>query len=240
MKRPFVVLASVLLSVALAAPAVAHEAGQWIIRGGVGTVMPKDDNLRIPELTIEVDGVEVTGSGAVQVDDGTSLVLSGTYMFTENWALDILGAWPFTHDVDIDVTASALGETVSLTLPFGEVEHLPPTVSVQYHFSPQAQFQPYAGLGVNYTTFLSEDISQVMVDEGILDFCLDDSFGLAAQLGADWILDEQWLINFDIRWINIESDLEVTVEGELGPETGDAGTIEIDPWYFAISLGYKF
>ena len=53
MKRPFVVLASGLLGIVLATPALAHEAGQWILRGGVGTVMPKDDNLRLPEIVID-------------------------------------------------------------------------------------------------------------------------------------------------------------------------------------------
>lgn len=236
MKRPFLVLASVLLSVALAAPAFAHEAGQWIIRGGVGTVMPKDDNLSLPLITID----PLTIDASVLVDDGTSLVLSGTYMFTENWALDILGAWPFKHDIDLDATISDGVDTESGKVPFAEVEHLPPTVSVQYHFSPQAEFQPYVGVGVNYTTFLSEDLESDVIAAGITDFSLDDSFGLAAQFGADWMFDEQWLINIDIRWINIETDLKATVDDGTGPVTGELGTVEIDPWVIAISLGYRF
>lgn len=237
MKRPVVVLASVLVSVAFATPALAHEAGQWIFRGGVGTVMPKDDNLNLPEITIN----DLTVTGAVQVDDGTSLVLSGTYMFTENWAFDILAAWPFTHDVDLDATLTIVGVgTESGTVPFGEVEHLPPTFSMQYHFAPDADFQPYVGLGVNYTTFLSEDLDPGVVEAGITDFSLDDSFGLAAQFGADWMLNEQWLVNFDVRWISIEADLTATVDDGTGPVSAELGTVKIDPWVFAINLGYRF
>ena len=131
-------------------------------------------------------------------------------------------------------------------MPFGEVEHLPPTFSVQYHFSPDAKFQPFVGLGLNYTTFLSEDLDSFWVDLvpgeqlGIIDYSLDDSFGLAAQVGADWMLNEQWLVNFDVRWINIESDLTVTIDVGEGPESGELGTVEIDPWVFAINLGYRF
>ena len=218
MKRSLVVLTSAVLSVALAGPAFGHEAGQWIFRAGVGTVMPKDDNLGLPDL-----------GATVQVDDGTSLTLTGTYMFTENWAFDILAAWPFTHDVDLDVGAD--------TLAFGEVEHLPPTFSVQYHFLPDATFQPFVGLGLNYTTFLSEDLDPGIPDAlGVTDFSLDDSFGVAVQVGADWILNENWLINADLRWINIESDLDVTIEGS----TVGLGTVEIDPWVFALNVGYRF
>jgi len=218
MKRSLVVLTSAALGVALAGPAFAHEPGQWILRAGVGTVMPKDDNLGLPDL-----------GATVQVDDGTSLTLTGTYMFTENWAFDILAAWPFSHDVDLDVGDGSV--------PFGEVEHLPPTFSVQYHFLPDATFQPFVGLGLNYTTFLSEDLDPGIPDAlGVTDFSLDDSFGVAVQVGADWILNENWLINADLRWINIESDLDVTIEGS----TVGLGTVEIDPWVFALNVGYRF
>ena len=239
MKRPFVVLASTLLAVVIATPAYAHEAGQWIIRGGVGTVMPKDDNLTLPEIVL----ADLTINATIQVDDGTSLVLSGTYMFTENWAFDILAAWPFKHDVDLDATIfdAFSGETVSGSVPFGEVEHLPPTFSIQYHFSPQADFQPYVGLGVNYTTFLSEDLDSAVVEAGFVDFSLDDSFGLAAQIGADWMFSDQWLVNFDVRWISIESDLTATVDDGTGAVTVEfPSPVKIDPWVFAINLGYRF
>jgi len=219
MKRSMVVLTSAVLSVALAGPAVAHEAGQWVLRAGVGTVMPKDDNLGLPDL-----------GATVQVDDGTSLTLTGTYMFTENWAFDILAAWPFKHDIDLALDGGG-------SLPFGEVEHLPPTFSVQYHFLPDATFQPFVGLGLNYTTFLTEDLDPGIPDAlGVTDFSLDDSFGVAVQVGADWILNENWLINADLRWINIESDLDVTIEGS----TVGLGTVKIDPWVFAINVGYRF
>ena len=237
MKRPFVVVASMLLGVALATPAVAHEAGQWIVRAGVGTVMPKDDNLTLP--TIDLGGVIVDAT--IQVDDGTSLTLTGTYMFTENWAFDILAAWPFKHDIDLDATIDDGTGPQSGTVPFGEVKHLPPTFSIQYHFAPDATFQPFVGLGVNYTTFSGEKLNQDVVDAGFVSFSLDDSFGVAAQVGADWVFDSQWLINFDLRWIQIEADLTATVDDGNGPQTATfPDPVKIDPWVFAVNVGYRF
>ena len=245
MKRPFVALTTLLVAIAFATPAVAHEAGQWIVRGGVGTVMPKDDNLVLGDFDLfvppDVD-LSVTGA-AVQVDDGTSLTLSFTYMFTENWAFDVLAAWPFTHDVDIvaTITDNIGGGSETGAVPFGEVEHLPPTFSMQYHFAPDAEFQPFVGVGLNYTTFLSEDLDSLWPTVGIADYSLDDSFGLALQVGADWMFSEQWLVNFDVRWINIETDITVTLDDGQNPAvTGELGTIEIDPWVVAINLGYRF
>ena len=237
MKRSLLVFSTAILGVALATPAVAHEAGQWIVRGGVGTVMPKDKSLELPFIEIG----ELSLDACVTVDDGTSLTLSATYMFTENWAFDILAAWPFKHDIDLDATVSDGVDTESGVVPFGEVSHLPPTFSVQYHFAPDATFQPFVGLGVNYTMFMSEKLSSDVVEAGIVDFSVDDSFGVAAQLGADWILNDRSLINFDIRWINIEGDLTATVDdGISSPETGSLGTVKIDPWVVAINYGYRF
>ncbi len=55
---------------------------------------------------------------------------------------------------------------------------------------------------------------------------------MAAQLGADWVLNDRWLLNFDLRWINIETD------AKLAGET--IGTVEIDPWVYSINVGYRF
>lgn len=237
MKRKLLVFSTALLGFALAAPAIGHEAGQWIVRGGVGTVMPKSNNLALPLITID----QLTIDAHVKVDDGTSLTLSGTYMFTENWAFDILAAWPFKHDIDLDATVSDGVDTESGVVPFGEVKHLPPTFSVQYHFAPDAKFQPFVGLGLNYTTFMSEELTSDVIEAGIVDFSLDDSFGVAAQLGADWMLNDRSLINFDLRWINIEADITATIDdGVSSPVTGELGAVKIDPWVFAINYGYTF
>ena len=222
MKRSLAVFTSAILSVAIAGPAVGHEAGQWILRAGVGTVMPKDDNLSLPDLGVTAN-----------VDDGTSLTLTGTYMFTDNWAFDILAAYPFSHDVKLDANDGS-----GASIPFGKVEHLPPTFSVQYHFLPGSTFQPFVGLGLNYTTFLTEDIDSGITGL-ITDFSLDDSFGVAAQAGADWMLGERWLINFDLRWINIESDLKVTLAADPSGKA-ELGTVKIDPLVVAINVGYRF
>jgi len=232
MKRVLVGSTFALLSLALAGPAIAHEAGQWIFRAGVGQVAPKSDNL---SETV-VDGGTTIGL-ALDVDSGTSLTLSGTYMFTPNWAFDILAAWPFTHDVKAAVSIDDGVDQLSFSTKIAEVEHLPPTFSVQYHFMPDAEFQPYVGLGVNFTTFTSEKFTNIVVEGENLgtlgdSLSLDDSFGIATQFGADWMFNDNWLVNLDVRWINIESDL--TVDGL------EIGTVEIDPWVYSLNVGYRF
>ena len=205
MKRLTLALSALLSLLLIAAPVQAHEAGKWVLRGGIGTVAPDSKNLDLG------DGV------FVEVDDGTSLVLSGTYMFSQNWAFDILAAYPFSHDIDV-----AGGKAAS-------TDHLPPTFSIQYHLVPDGNFQPYIGVGLNYTMFFSTDTTGPL-DGTNLD--LDDSFGFAWQVGADVLIGDQWLLNFDLRGIDIETDAKLN--------GGDLGTVAIDPMVYSISLGYRF
>jgi outer membrane protein len=213
MKSSKYLLAAGALLALVASPALAYEAGTWVFRAGVGVVAPDSDNLVIDPDTI------------VDVDDGTSLTLMGTYMFSQHWGFDVLAAWPFNHDIKLAGTKIA------------ETDHLPPTFSMQYHFLPDSTIQPYVGAGVNYTTFFSTDVEQVLTDlTGVTDIDLDDSFGLALQLGADWTFGNRWLLNLDLRWIDIESDLTASD----GVDSEELGTVKIDPFVYSINLGYTF
>lgn len=218
------------LFVLAAAPALANEPGTWILRGGVGTVQPDSQNLffELGEESIEID-----------VDSATSMTLSGTYMFTENWAFDVLASWPFQHDIKatVEYLEPDIG-LVSETMRIGDTKHLPPTFSVQYHFMPEANFQPYVGLGVNWTTFFDTKLVSELADEGIEKLKLDDSFGIAAQIGGDWLISDSWLFNLDVRWLNIESD--ATLVGPALDGEAKVGTVTIDPWVYAVNLGYRF
>jgi outer membrane protein len=227
MKSSKYLLAAGALLALVASPALAYEAGTWILRAGVGVVAPGSDNLVID------DGVETI---TVDVDDGTSLTLMGTYMFSPNWGFDILASWPFNHEINVSIVDNIDPGFNPVSAKVAETDHLPPTFSIQYHFLPDGTLQPYVGAGVNYTTFFNTDVEQALVDLGIDDISLDDSFGLALQLGADWTFGNGWLLNFDLRWIDIESDLEATALGV----SGELGTVKIDPWVYSINIGYSF
>lgn len=205
MKRFTISLTAIVIVLLIAAPAMAHEQGSWIMRAGIGTVAPDSNNL------------DLGPAGTIEVDDGTSLTLTLTYMFRQNWGFDILAAWPFSHDVELG------GVKVAST------DHLPPTFSIQYHFAPDGKFQPYIGAGLNYTTFFSTDTKGPLAGTKL---DLDDSFGLAMQLGADVELNDSWVINLDARYIDIESDAKL--------DGASLGTVVIDPWVYAIAVGRRF
>lgn len=199
-------LAAALVSGLLAGTAQAYEAGDWVVRGGIWGVFPKSDNLSL-------------GPGAdLDVDDGYSLGFNITYMVNPNIGVELLGALPFKHDISL-TGAGTIAET----------KHLPPTVSVQYHFMPSGTVRPYVGLGLNYTTFFSEETKGALQGASLK---LDDSWGLAGQLGVDIDVAPNWFVNADLRYINIESDATLNGAG--------IGTVEINPWVFGLNIGTRF
>jgi len=78
---------------------------------------------------------------------------------------------------------------------------------------------------------------------GSTDLSVDDSFGLALQAGFDIELTEAWFLNFDLRWIDIGVDAELqtnTFDGDDPITLNSALDIDIDPWVFSTTVGFRF
>ncbi len=213
---------ALIVAALLSGNAMAHQAGDWIVRAGVTNVAPNDDS----------GDVFAGGSslgGGVAVDSNAQLGLNFAYMVNDNWAIELLAATPFSHDLDLYGIAGLSG-------PLGETKHLPPTLSANYYFGqPDAQFQPYVGVGLNYTIFFSEDFTAANQAAGFSDLDLDASFGVAAQVGFDYKLEGNWHLNGSVRYIDISTDATFDVGGAAG-----AVTVDIDPTVYTLSLGYTF
>lgn len=192
------------LSAAAVTPAsfaATAEESRWLLRGGVSQIDPKSDNGRL-------------SVGDVKVDGATGPSLNIGYRFTPHWAVDVLAALPFEHDFAINGVSA------------GSTQHLPPTVTVQYHFLPKARVQPFVGVGLNYTLFMDEQL-----DSGN-ELKLSPSFGPSAQIGFDVPINPRWRVGFDARYIDI--DTKASVDG------APIGTINIDPFVYSLNLGYRF
>lgn len=191
-----------LIAGATALPAAAQSAGEWTVGIGAGSVQPKDDN------------GTVAGSLEVEVDGNTRPTLTVEYFLRDSVGIELLAATPFQHDVNI----KGVGKV-------GSVKHLPPVLSVNYHWDTGSAFRPYAGIGLNYTSFWGED-TQGALDGADLD--LKHSFGLALQAGADWWLNDKSAIRGTLRWIDSDSDVYLN-----GSKIGE---VEIDP--IAVQAAY--
>ena len=199
-------------------PTYAYERGDWVVRVGMTNVSPDDSS-----SNVNVGGSDL-GIG-VNVDSNTQVGLNFVYFFSPQLAIEVLAATPFSHDVGLD-TVGALGNT----------KHLPPTVSANYYFAdPSAKFQPYVGAGINYTLFFDEKFTNTNASAGFSNLDLDNSLGLAAQVGFDYMLDEKWVLNASVRWIDIDTEASFDLNGAAG-----SVDVEIDPFVYSITAGYRF
>ena len=199
MKSVLVALIAVASSQALA------QESPWLVRARAVHIEP--DNTSSP-----VGGVGAADT--IKVENKTIPELDITYFFTPHLAAELILTYPQKHNVSLNGTE------------IGSFKHLPPTLSAQYHFAPGATFNPYVGVGVNYTR-----ISSVKLLNGAADL-ENDSVGLALQAGVDFRLDEHWSLNADIKRVNIRSD--VIVGG------ANISHLKVDPMLFGLGVGYRF
>ena len=210
MKSPILLSAAAALLATAAAPACAQSAGEFTLGVGVGYVMPKSDNGDLTANNLEAD-----------VGGNARPTLTFEYFVADNVGVEVLAAWPFKHDVDL----GNLGEVA-------EVTHLPPTLSVNYHFNGQAgvgSISPFVGAGVNFTWITDVETKGALAGT---DLDLDNSWGLALNAGVDYRVTERGSLRLNVRYIDIDAD--ATLDG------ADIGTVEIDPWVFNAAYVHRF
>ncbi|EHU0383026.1 outer membrane protein OmpW [Vibrio cholerae] len=198
------------------APVFAHQEGDFIVRAGIASVVPNDSSDKI-----------LGSQSELAVNSNTQLGLTLGYMFTDNISFEVLAATPFSHKISTDLLD--LGD-------IAETKHLPPTFMVQYYFGEaNSTFRPYVGAGLNYTTFFDESFNGTGTNAGLSDLKLDDSWGLAANVGFDYMLNDSWFLNASVWYANIET----TATYKAGADAKSTD-VEINPWVFMIAGGYKF
>ncbi len=190
-----------------AAPAAAQSRGDWTLGVGAHRVDPKSDN-----------GALAAGTLPVSVGASLRPTLTLEYFLRDGLGLEVIAALPFQHDISID----GLGKV-------GSTRHLPPTVSLQYHFNSGGPVSPFVGAGLNYTAFFDEDA------RGALDGArlrLGDSWSAALHAGVDFALGERGAIRADLRWIDIDTRVEL--------DGARLGTAEIDPLVYGLAYVRRF
>lgn len=164
------------------------------------------------------DGHESVTGLQTDVGDAVTPEVDLTYFFTRNIAAELIAA---TAQHSVSAGTNDLGTTWIL----------PPTVTLQYHFMPESAFSPYIGAGLNYSFFYGEHDGT-----GFNDLDVQGGFGYAVQAGFDYWLSDNWGINVDAKYI----DLQVDVDVNSGTTPLNAHDVDLNPWVVGAGVSYRF
>ncbi len=192
------------VSLALAAPmAMAQDSGSWVVRARA--------------LNLQSANKDTTGL-KLSVNDKTFPEVDIGYFFSPNLAVELVLTYPQKHDIRSDGTK------------IGTLKHLPPTLLAQWHF-PMGGFRPYVGAGLNLTLF-SDVKFDPAVAAALSPSIKKRSTGAAFQVGVDVPMGGGWLVNLDLKKVQIQTDVFAG--------TVKAGTFKVDPTLVSLGVGKRF
>lgn len=203
MRKPLLILAAAVAALTPLA-ASAQDTGDWLIRGRA---------LHLDPANKDSTGLNLSVNSKVFPEVDIS------YFFTPNFAAELVLTYPQKHDIRSGATK------------IGTLKHLPPTLSLQYHVTGLGGFRPYVGAGVNYTNFSS--VHWVPAVGAALGPNVDrSSFGLSLQAGVDVPVGGGWLLNLDVKKVQIRTDVS-----SFGAKVGE---FKVDPLLVSIGVGKRF
>jgi outer membrane protein len=201
-----------LLSCTALSPCLAAGDSPWMLRARALGVIPDDSSSQITVIGGEAD-----------VDEAYTPDLDLTYFFTENIAAELVFFAYSRHAVTAKNTAVG-------NIDLGSFDLLPPTLTAQYHFSPQKAFSPYLGAGLTYVLIPNEDsgaATAVRYDDGVIGYTL--------QAGFDYFFNSHWCLNLDVKKVWVDVDVEVDALG-----TTVKTNVDVNPWLVGMGVGYRF
>ena len=171
--------------------------------------------VRARAVGLDMSNKDSTGLG-LNVNNKTIPEIDISYFINKNVAVELILTVPQKQTVN----STALGTDI------GTFKHLPPVITLQYHFDNFADFKPYVGAGLNYT-----QITQVNLLDGGANIN-SHSWGGALQVGIDFPIDKNLSFNIDFKKLNLKTD--VFVGG------ANKGLLKLDPTLIGVGLGYRY
>ncbi|WP_352642437.1 OmpW family protein [Mesorhizobium sp. M0520] len=205
--------------------ALAADPEQPYIAQGQGMVeAPNPWQIRLRALEVRTNDSGFVGGipgSNLSYSDTVTPELDITYFFTENIAAELILATTYAN-INGAGSIGALGNV-------GKVWVLPPTLTLQYHITRFGAFRPYVGAGLNYTVFYNQSVGSADA------LHIKNTFGAALQVGFDYMLDQHWGVNFDLKKLFLEPDFTAKVAG-----TDLRGKAKLDPWLIGAGVTYRF
>ncbi|MDD0810872.1 outer membrane beta-barrel protein [Curvibacter sp. RS43] len=182
-----------------------------------------------------------TSGVSLEVKNESTLFFSVARKIDDRFEVELALGLPPTHDVTAKLNPSIVpshvvsayqGQTIA------RIRQLAPTVFLNYSFGDSSSaLRPFVGLGLNYTRFDERRSTPTgnSLNGGPTDIRLSDSWGLAAQVGLDYRINDKWSIHGSVATARVKTTLTATTAG-----AARVMDINFHPVVLTVAAGYRF
>lgn len=197
----------------------------------------------------------VVPGGSTNTSFAVVPTLSVDYYLNKNWSIEAICC----------VSQHHIQGTGTIKSTFAHTWVFPPSLLVNYHFTNFGAFQPYLGVGVNFTTYWGTRVNNEnwpvifapgspVANLGIVggvashfSATVTPSWGVVGQAGFDYMFNEHWGLNADVKYIMMEPTVHAKVSVFLPQAPGLNAFflpvrvyLPIDPIVASVGLTYRF
>ncbi|MBW3564041.1 MAG: outer membrane beta-barrel protein [Acidobacteria bacterium] len=151
----------------------------------------------------EIEGSSDRNDVRLELEDDTGYGVAVNFYLGSRFSTEI-GLSLIEPDVITTETNDQSGTFINTT----DVEVIPVTAVLQYHFNPDGPFDLYIGGGVAYV--LVDDVEGDNVDQAGFDrIAIDEDAGFAANIGLNYWFGNTFGLNIDAKYVPLESSANV-------------------------------
>ena|SRR5579862_3062227 len=219
------IASTLVAAVALCGAGAAHgqAAGDVMVKLGWNKIMPKVDSgdLGPPSLP----------GTKIDIQSASALYFTGTYMVTDNFAVEVLAGLPYKHTIVGAGSVSGVGK-------IGSIHQISPTVLAEWRFmAPTDPFRPYLGIGPTFAKFYESEGSAAltaMTNPGGPGTTIggDTAWGVSTAAGVNYKFDKHWSVEAAI--------FKVFIKTEATLSTGQSIKADLNPVAINAAVGYTF
>ena len=225
----------------LVTAAHAQAAGSNIVSLGWFRVMPNSSS--DPLVVKSIGGIPVnqsqSGTGA-KIQEADTVGLAFTHFFTDNVAVELVGGIPPRHKIEGTGALSGYGE-------IGSAKQWSPAVLPKwYFFNADTKFRPYVGLGLNYTWFSDEKITNSAFQTKLAgpgsksNVSTDGSLNPVLNVGATYAITKDWFVGLSVSYLPLKTTATIDSTTATGVHVVSEAKIKINPVVTFLNVGYRF
>jgi len=196
--------------------------------------------LMAPGLAMAKDHLQVVlaATGVIPDEQNKTSVIGGGLDVTNRGIPSLQIEYFFTKNISTELFCCLTRHSATATdtligdVPLARLTLFPPILTLKYRLRNLGPFEPYIGVGINYTQFFDESIP---AGSPVTAIRFEDSVGPAVQFGVDYKISDRFYVRADARrvWLNSHVDIQagaVDIDAE----------VEINPWIPSVGVGFRF